>query len=76
MQRHAAVFEHRAALPQQQRAVRIEHLLETTSIGIGVEGTIVNDADLRHHVLLGVPGRLRLGAGLSFCVEEPSGWRS
>ena len=43
MQRHAAAFEHRAALPRRQRSVGIEHHIEANSIGIGIEGVIVND---------------------------------
>jgi hypothetical protein len=43
MQRHAAAFEYRAALAQRQRAVRIEHPVEATSICIRIEGAIVND---------------------------------
>ncbi len=43
MQRHAATFEHRAALAQRQAAVRIEDDVESASIVLRVEGAIIND---------------------------------
>jgi hypothetical protein len=42
VQRHAAVFQHRAALAQRQRACRIEDDVEATSIRSDVEGAIID----------------------------------
>ena len=42
VQRHAAAFQHRAALAQRQRACRIEDHVEATLIRSDVEGTIIN----------------------------------
>jgi hypothetical protein len=57
VQRHAAAFQHRAALAQRQRARRIEDHVEATSIPRDVEGAIVDDLAHAQRQRFLAPGR-------------------
>jgi len=57
VQRHAAAFQHRAALAQRQRARRIEDHVEATPIRGDVKGAIIDDLAHAQRQRFFAPGR-------------------